>query len=191
LGLRAGDVTVCESIPVTSPVQTLIDVACGLGSAALERAIDEADRLDLVDPETLLGALDSYPARQGVGRLRALLGGQVFRLTDSELERRFLGLASGAGLPVPLTRQRVNGFRVDFFWPELGLVVETDGLRYHRTAAQQARDRERDQAHTEAGLTALRFTHAQVFREPGRVRRTLATVVSRLETSMRPAPRGA
>jgi very-short-patch-repair endonuclease len=27
----------------------------------------------------------------------------------------------------------VNGFKVDFFWPELGLVVETDGWRYHRT----------------------------------------------------------
>ena len=36
---------------------------------------------------------------------------------------------------MPLTSQRLNGFRVDFFWPELGLVVETDGLRYHRTAA--------------------------------------------------------
>jgi hypothetical protein len=77
LGLRAGDVTVCDGIPVTTPVQTLIDVACGLDSAALERAIDEADRLDLVDPEALLGALDSYPARRGVGKLRGLLGGQV------------------------------------------------------------------------------------------------------------------
>jgi len=46
--------------------------------------------------------------------------------------------------------------------PELGLVVETDGLRYHRTPAQQARDRRRDQLHTAAGLTTLRFTHAQV-----------------------------
>lgn len=25
--------------------------------------------------------------------------------------------------------------------PDLGLVVETDGLRYHRTPAEQARDR--------------------------------------------------
>ena len=57
-----------------------------------------------------------------------------------------------------MTRQRVNGFEVDFFWPTLGLVVETDGLRYHRTPAQQARDRVRDQAHTAAGLTPLRFT---------------------------------
>ena len=99
-----------------------------------------------------------------------MLDRRTFRLTDSELERRFLPLARAAGLPVPLTRQRVNGFEVDFFWPDLGLVVETDGLRYHRTPAQQARDRLRDQAHTAAGLTPLRFTHAQVRFEPGHVR---------------------
>ena len=45
-------------------------------------------------------------------------------------------------------------------------MVETDSLRYHRTPAQQARDRERDQAHTAAGRTPLRFTHAQVRYEP-------------------------
>jgi very-short-patch-repair endonuclease len=77
-------------------------------------------------------------------------------------------------------RQRLNGFRVDFLWPELGLVVETDGLRYHRTAAQQARDRVRDQAHAVAGLTPLRFTHAQVRFEPSVVQETLAGVASRL-----------
>ena len=62
---------------------------------------------------------------------------------------------------MPLTGQRVNGFKVDFWWPELRLVVETDGLRYHRTPAQQTRDRLRDQAHLAAGLTCLRFTHAR------------------------------
>ena len=70
----------------------------------------------------------------------------------------------------------VNGFRVDFYWPELGLVVETDGLRYHRTPAQQAKDRRRDQAHVAAGLTALRFTHEQVVRESEYVEETLAAV---------------
>jgi very-short-patch-repair endonuclease len=69
---------------------------------------------------------------------------------------------------------------VDFHWPDLGLVVETDGLRYHRTAAQQTRDRLRDQAHAAAGLTTLRFTHAQVRYEPEHVRATLAKVARRL-----------
>lgn len=182
-GLRPDDVTTHEGIPVTTPIQTLIDLAGDMDDGRLERAVNEADRLDLVDPETLLRALDGYPSRRGVARLRALLGARVFRLTDSELERRFLRLVRRANLPAPQTGTRLNGFQVDFYWPRFGLVVETDGLRYHRTPAQQARDRERDQAHTAAGLTQLRFTHVQVFRDPARVARTLRAVVRRLEVA--------
>ena len=69
---------------------------------------------------------------------------------------------------------------MDFYWPSLGLVVETDGLRYHRTAATQARDRVRDQAHTAAGLTQLRFTHHQVKYEAPYVRTILAWTAARL-----------
>jgi very-short-patch-repair endonuclease len=58
--------------------------------------------------------------------------------------------------------------------------VETDGLRYHRTPGQQTRDRIRDQAHAAAGLTPLRFTHAQVRFEPAEVQRTLTAVRERL-----------
>jgi very-short-patch-repair endonuclease len=73
-----------------------------------------------------------------------------------------------------------HGYKVDFYWPDLGLVVETDGLRNHRTPAKQARDRVRDQAHAAAGLTPLRFTHAQVAFEGSHVRDTLAAVARRL-----------
>ncbi len=97
-----------------------------------------------------------------------------------DLERRFRPIARRAGLPPPWTQVNLNGFRVDFFWPELALVVETDGLRYHRTPAEQARDRVRDQALTAAGITVLRFTHAQVRYEPSHVERTLADVAVRL-----------
>ena len=89
----------------------------------------------------------------------------------------------GAGLGPPLTQQWIHGFRVDFVWPDLGLVVETDGLRYHRTAAAQARDRLRDQRLAAAGLTVLRFTHAQVRYEPAHVKRTLAATAARLRAN--------
>ena len=58
-------------------------------------------------------------------------------------------------------------------------MVETDGLRYHRTPAEQARDRLRDQAHTAAGLTQLRFTHEQVRYEPEHVVQVLAATAFR------------
>jgi very-short-patch-repair endonuclease len=167
-------------IPVTSPTRTLVDLAIRLADFQLEAALSEADKRDLLDPEQLRRSLDSMPGQRGVGVLRRLLDRRTFRLTDSELERSFLRLVRDADLPVPQTGVRVNGFRVDFLWPDLGLVVETDGLRYHRTPAQQARDRRRDQAHTAAGLTTLRFTHAQVRFEPAEVRETLRRVAVRL-----------
>jgi very-short-patch-repair endonuclease len=154
-----------DRIPVTSPVQTLVHLAGRLGIRQLEAAVNEADKLDLVHPDTLRRTLEQLPRQVGIAPLRALLDRHTFVLTDSDLERRFLPLVRRAGLPLPLAGQWLNGFVVDFYWPDLGLVVETDGLRYHRTPAQQARDRLRDQRHITAGLTPLRFTHWQVARQ--------------------------
>lgn len=175
------EIVVRRGIPVTSIVRTLIDNAARLAPAEVERAVNEADRLGLIDPEALAGALALHPGKHGVGRLRDLLGERTFRLTDSELERRFLAIVDELSLSTPLTQQQLNGFRVDFLWPDLKLVVETDGLRYHRTPAHQARDRLRDQSHLAAGFTPLRFTHAQVRFEVGYVRLTLLAVVNRLK----------
>jgi very-short-patch-repair endonuclease len=171
------DVGHFDGIPVTSPVQTLIDLSPRLDTAALERAINEADKYDLVHPPALRKALNDHAGEPGVARLRHVLDRRTFRLTRSELERIFLPMTAEVGLPLPLTKQWVNGFEVDFFWPQLGLVVETDGLRHHRTPAQQAKDRRRDQAHTAAGMIQLRFTHEQIYHEPEYVRGVLAATV--------------
>jgi very-short-patch-repair endonuclease len=178
--LVAADVTKHRLIPVTTPVCTLIDLATRLGSHKLEAAVNEADKRGLVDPDELRSALSELDGRPGVRALREVLDRTTFALTESVLERQLLAIAHEAGLPLPLTGQYVNGFKVDFYWPDLRLIVETDGLRYHRTAAQQTRDRLRDQAHTAAGLTCLRFTAAQVQFDREYVRSTLATVASLL-----------
>jgi very-short-patch-repair endonuclease len=172
-----------HGIAATNPICTLIDLAVRLERDSLEAAINEADKLHLTDPEALRSALDDFPRRPGSGVLREVLDRQTFMLADSALERRFLAIAREAGLPAPETGRLLNGFRVDFHWQDLGLVVETDGLRYHRTPAQQAKDRLRDQTHTAAGLTTLRFTHAQVRYEPDRVRATLAATAQRLSAT--------
>jgi very-short-patch-repair endonuclease len=176
----SGQVTECHGIPVTTLPCTLVDLATRLDRDQLEAAINEADKRHLIDPDRLRVAIEELPRRPGLAALRATLDRRTFTLTDSHLERRFLPLARKAGLARPKTRRRLNGFVVDFYWPDLGLVVETDGLRYHRTPAQQARDRLRDQVHAAAGLTPLRFTRAQVAFEPAHVQATLAAVARRL-----------
>src|ERR1700754_941480 len=54
--LPASDLTTHHGIPVTTPIRTLIDVATELPEKRLERAVNEADKHDLVDPETLRAA---------------------------------------------------------------------------------------------------------------------------------------
>jgi len=130
----------------------------------LERAVNEADKLDLVDPETLRKALglEVYAGMPGVRTLRTMLDRHTFRLSDSDLEILFRPLALAAGFPLPLSKHWVLGYETDFFFPDHDLIVETDGLRYHRTAAQQARAVKRDQKHVAAGFRVLRFTHWQI-----------------------------
>jgi hypothetical protein len=183
--LAAGDIGSSEGIPVTSPVRTLIDLTTELDIVAVERAVNNADKLDLVDPESLRLVLDRYAGEPGVRPLRELLDKLTFRLSDSDLEIYFRPIARSAGLPPPLSKQLVNGFEVDFFWPELGLVVETDGLRYHRTPSAQARDAQRDRAHVLAGMTPLRFTHYEVRYECRQVRRALTKARALLRQRIR------
>jgi very-short-patch-repair endonuclease len=159
----------------------LIDLGSRLSRGRLERAISEADRLDLVDPEALRQSLEGV-RRPGAAVLRKTLDRRTFVLTESALEHRFLLIARKAGLAGLLAQQIVNGLRVDFYSPELGLVIEVDGLRYHRTAAQQARDRRRDQVHLAAGMTPVRFTHAQVAFESAEVEQVLTRIICRLRS---------
>jgi very-short-patch-repair endonuclease len=178
--LRAEDVVVKDHIPVTAVSRTLVDLATELAPLGIERAVNEADKRDLIDPEALRTALDRYEGEPGAPLLRRLLDKRTFRLSDSDLEIVFRPIAAEAGLPFPLSKQIVNGWEVDFYWPDLGLVVETDGLRYHRTASTQTRDAQRGRAHALAGMTPLRFTHYEIKHEPGQVRAELGRAATLL-----------
>ncbi|MGI8461719.1 MAG: hypothetical protein ACR2OC_08815 [Solirubrobacterales bacterium] len=178
--VNSDEIGTCRHIPLTSPTRTLIDLATCLPARHLEAAVNDADKLDLIDPESLREALEDHAGEPGVRALRKLLDRDTFRLTDSELERRFMRIVRAAGLPLPDTQVRHERGRTDFTWTELGLVVETDGLRYHRTPSTQAEDNRRMQAHVAAGRTAIRFSHYEVRHEARRISTTLGKLVDRL-----------
>jgi very-short-patch-repair endonuclease len=185
--LKPGWFVIRDGIPVTSPVQTLIDLAARHEQRTVERFVNEADRLRLVRTDTLRKALADHAGERGVERLRTILDRRTFRYTRTELERDFIPIATSIGLPRPQTSVYINGHEVDFYFPTINLVIETDGLTYHRTPAQQAKDRERDQDHTVAGTPHLRFTHAQIKFEADRVRRVLSATASLLKGDERAA----
>jgi very-short-patch-repair endonuclease len=167
-------------IRVTNPALTLVDFAVRHDRDEVEQAVNDADRSDVIDLDRLRILLDDYKGWNGARLLRDVLDIRTFTMTDSELERRMRPIIRRVGLSKPLTQHRLSGFKVDFYWPEIGLVLETDGLRYHRTPAQQAKDRIRDQIHTAAGRTPLRFTRAQVRFDPDHVEVILGAVAKRL-----------
>jgi very-short-patch-repair endonuclease len=160
-----------DRIPTTTPAQTLIDIAT---SPDIEQAIGEAVLRRLVGLEALQTA--AAKAGRSGAPLRRVIHRATFRVTQSELERAFLRLLAKASLPLPATQERFGKYRVDFFWPDIGLVVETDGGRFHASALQQLEDRRRDQAHIRAGRMAMRLMHWQVVHEQAETTTLLADV---------------
>lgn len=61
----------------------------------------------------------------------------------------------------------------DFAWPELKLIVETDGWAAHGTRRAFAGDRRRDRRLDAAGWRVIRFTWYEVEHEPERVMQEL------------------
>lgn len=163
--LRADAVTERERLPVTSVLQTLIDTAPNRSRSEIERMINQADALDLLRADVLHERLGGR-VEPGAVMLRAILDEDAFVLTESEAERLLVPIAIRAGLGKPQTQVSIAGYRVDFYWPEHDLVVEVDGLRYHRTPLQQRRDLEKEHALAKLDLTCRRFSYWQVAKEP-------------------------
>jgi hypothetical protein len=80
--LALGDIVERRGIPLTSIVQTLVDLATELPDGRLERAVNEADKHDLIDPEALRTMLTERVGELGVKRLAKLLDKRTFRLSD-------------------------------------------------------------------------------------------------------------
>jgi very-short-patch-repair endonuclease len=165
-----------RGIPITAPAWTVIDYASTTGAEEAERAIAEAFALKLITEPQLLAAIDRGAHRAGVARVQSILrqpGGP--RRTRSGGERAMLRLIRAAKLPVPLTDHPVEGFTADFFWPEVGLIVEVDGGDFHHPRPAFERDHRRDIVHKDAGHEVLRVSGQQLDQEPFYI----ATVIAR------------
>jgi very-short-patch-repair endonuclease len=140
--------TLREGIPVTSPARTLLDLRGCVDVAELGRARRQA--------EVLGYRLDDAASIEP-------------DLTRSELERRFLRLCRRHRLPSPEVNARIGDHVVDFLWSRSGLIVETDGYRYHSGRAAFEHDHRRQAQLVAAGFQVLRFTWSQVVEEPEQV----------------------
>ena len=170
------DVQVIDGIRCTTVARTLVDLAGVLRYEPLELAVEQAERLDVLDVKAIADVLARISRPRGVRNLRRCLGAERLdaSLTASRLERRFFRLCREAGLERPLVNHRVEvsagvWHKVDFFWPALNLAVETDGWATHGTRTAARRDRRRDRELRNVGVRVERFMWDDVADDPAGV----------------------
>jgi very-short-patch-repair endonuclease/predicted transcriptional regulator of viral defense system len=157
------DVTVRDSIPVTTLGRTLVDLAAVLSFAAVKKAIEEAERLRLFDLKEVELTLQRNAGRAGTsGLARALREYEEPAFTRSDLEDVMVALCKRHGLAKPIVNGTVAGYEVDFLWRDQRLIVETDGREDHLTRHAFEDDRARDAKLMLLGYRVVRFTYRQL-----------------------------
>jgi very-short-patch-repair endonuclease len=157
-----------EGVPVTSVPRTLVDLACRLGRRDLEQAVARAERERLVKLDDVRAIADRYPHGRGVPGLRAILDHTSEpAFTESEMEELFLALRRevASEIPEPRVNASAGPFRLDFYWPEFRLAVETDGYRYHAVRPRFEGDRQRTARLAAMGIQVIPVTWRQLTEE--------------------------
>lgn len=169
--------TVVDAIPVTGPARTVFDLAAVVHPLRTQRALDTCLSRGLCEDGTLHAMLAQLGrrGRPGVGVVRQLLDqrGPGFVAPASELEHRLLQVLVDAGLPEPERQVWAGGSaavgRVDFAYPDAGLLIEADSRRHHMSKLDFESDRRRDNWLMAAGWRVLRITWEQVTAHPDEV----------------------
>jgi very-short-patch-repair endonuclease len=146
----------------------MIDFAAQASSSELADAFGESRGKQLLTDSALNAALGRAPANHpGAAVIRRLTRddpGSTY--TRSKAERLVRRLMNQAELPQPLVNVSLNGFTVDFLWPDRRLILEVDGHDTHGDRLAFERDRRRDQIQAAAGYTVIRVTWLQLTEEP-------------------------
>jgi very-short-patch-repair endonuclease len=187
----AADVRIHHGLPVTSPARTFLDVAPRLTDRDVERLLAEALFVRRVvtqaEIEAVLQRAGGHPGR---ARLARVAGGRTHSRTESPPEEVLLTLIRRAALPEPQTQANVLGYRPDFFWPELRLVVEVDAPGTHGSPARFEADRRRDaRLLTEKGIVVIRLTKAMIDDRPLEAVALVARAIGQREAELRAALR--
>lgn len=174
-------VTRRDGIPVTTLLRTLLDLAAVLRTRRLAHAFEEAQVQHHLPPEPLAAEVLCRRGYRGNARLRTILDGAVDPgAVRSILELRFLRLCAAHGIPRPLVNEKVGPWTPDFLWPDHQVVVETDGVDFHRTPAKRERDRRKDAYLTAHSLSVTRLTWSDVTEKPAATAQRVAAALLRV-----------
>jgi hypothetical protein len=156
-----------QGIPCTSAARTLIDVAPLLPLDDLEEALIAADSLRILNRRRMDELLGEHFGRPGVALLASLVADDPVEVRHRN-ETRVLSICREFGVERPLVNHRIEAggrtFYADFCWPDLKLIVEADGWRWHGGRSANEGDRDRDQLLAIAGWLVIHFTRDQIVR---------------------------
>ncbi len=191
--LRPQDVVPVHRIACTSVARTILDLCEVLDRRGVERAIDEAALLEILDLGTLRHQIERNAGSRAAAILDSVLAEHLPGSTPTwnDFEERFLALSRAVGLPDPEVQATIDlgdgepMIRADFLWRAQRLIVETDGYRVHGRRGSFESDRRRDQRALLAGWGTVRVTWRQLTNEPGRLGRLLLAMVDAPSAAMR------
>jgi very-short-patch-repair endonuclease len=154
----------CDSLPVTSLARTFLDLAVNLPTHHMTRALERADKLDLLDASAIDDVCARSNGHRGTRRLREALSAYDPRhpQTRSDLERDALPLLDALDLPRPRINATLGPYSFDLYWPIERVVVELDGWEHHRSRRAFEDDRARDRWLALHDIERLRITWRQL-----------------------------
>ena len=167
--------TVHRDIPMTNPLLTMVHLGAVCEPSVVRDCLERGLIARLFTVEGIKKALARFgkSGRNGAGTLRAVLEDRAMgdERPDSLLESRMRSLLRRYDLPAPIFHYvvRDNGqfiAEVDFAYPDRRLAIEVDGWSAHGTPMAMSADFVRQNRLARLGWTVLRFTWAQVMREP-------------------------
>lgn len=170
--------TMRDDIPVTDLGQMLAFASTELDRDSLRLVLARAEFEDMLSLTALRDSLGR--GISGSSALRAAIDAHLPQLArcSNGFERDFVLLCERFGLPIPEPNVPKGRFVPDMTWEGNKLIVELDGKGAHRTPAQRARDRKRQEWLEERGYTVIRFTWAQVQFSPGWVAQQVAEALA-------------
>lgn len=184
--LHSGDVTEVEGIPLTRSRRTLLDLGVVLDVDRFEELLDDGLRRGWFSIDSVwrrweeLGGLRRAGGRVVLDALKRKVAGE--RPVESILETRFRQLLRRAGLPEAVAQFEVYDrgefiARVDFAYPEFGVVIEVDGEQRHSGRSPRKHDVRRDRRLSALGFRPLRFHWEDVHKDPEGVARDIAAII--------------
>ncbi|HEX5990828.1 MAG TPA: hypothetical protein VFY75_11530 [Solirubrobacterales bacterium] len=161
--------------------RTLLDLAIRARSDQIERLLERAEELGLLDVPAVEALLARAGGHRGRGRLGRALA--VYRpdpaFTRSRYERLFRRHVKAAGIPAPAMNSNHAGYELDAYWPELRFAVELDLFETHGSRAAFERDRLRQEELKLIGVEMIRITRPRLLREPDAVLANLTALLDR------------